>query len=117
MPVTKQTDDAEPSPKTGDDLLAAVSMARDVQWAWEHMGRSRMSRKEAGSDARFALWKHSRDDRANFVGQVAPKAMGIIDKWAESQSDDAVVKAEKKGIAELKSILAAAIQEASGITA
>jgi hypothetical protein len=92
--------------------------AVDCFWVYEHLG-DRITKPLAGSPARWALWKFAKANPDKFVGQILPKAMGLLekarDKEADSEVDNLMVSEEKKSIRELQRVLEAAILEAEAI--
>lgn len=110
----------DPPPVMDDPTIRAIyeregnAWALDVFWVYEHLG-SRMTRKEAGTAARWGLYQFAKKNTENFMGQVLPKAMVLLEKAREKAGDpDELIIEEKKGINELRRILTAAIAEAAG---
>lgn len=51
--------------------MAQVSdYAADLQWAWDHLGKSDVEEKDAPHGAAFFLWKWGRDSPDKFIPLV-----------------------------------------------
>lgn len=87
--------------------------AVDVFWVYEHLG-DRISKEKAVSSGRYAQWKWAQENIDSFVGQLLPKAMGILEKARAKQGDNELIEAEeKKDIAAMTRMLARAVAEAT----
>jgi hypothetical protein len=97
----------------------SYAWALDVFFVYEHLGTTAKAAKATKefTAARRALLQHSKDDMNNFMGQLLPKAMQLLEKANEKNGDlDTVVAEEKKEINKLRQTLRAAIEEAKGVT-
>lgn len=99
----------------GDNAISAregYAWAADCFWAYDNMG-GKMTQAKAGSAGRYYQWKMATKNPEQYVMQVLPRAMTMLEKARDKAGDDAnvVVRAEEKQIAELQSILTAAIAE------
>lgn len=89
----------------------AYAWALDCDWVWRNLG-GKMTRAKAGTAARWALWQSAKKDMDKFIALMA-RAMPLLDKAMSKEVDtDAIVAKERKSIAQLKQILADAMEEA-----
>jgi hypothetical protein len=89
--------------------------AQDCFWVYKRVGR-KLTKAEAGP-GRWALYQEAKRDLSNFVGQILPKAMAMLEKARDKAGDtDLVEKTERKEIAKLQEILVAAREEAAEMT-
>ena len=103
-----------------DDLALAgyvqesLRWAMDVYWVFEnHSGR--VTKAVAGTSSRWGLYQYAKKNMDQFMGQLVPKAMVMIEKARAKMGDpDEIVVEEKKGIADLKRILIDAVKESRG---
>jgi hypothetical protein len=85
--------------------------AQDCFWVYKRVGR-KLTKAEAGP-GRWALYQEAKRDLSNFVGQILPKAMALLEKARDREGDTGTVeKIERKEIAKLQEILVAAREEA-----
>lgn len=107
---------ADPKPATPEVTSyarEAYAWAEDSFWAFENMGL-KMTKAKAGSPARHAMWKYAKDNPDQFLGQVLPKAMALLEKARAKEGDtDEIIRAETKSIAELRNLLKAAVEEST----
>lgn len=109
---------ASPKPEVPEVTSYAresYAWAEDSFWAFENMG-NKMTRAKAGTAARHALWKYAKDNPDQFLGQVLPKAMALLEKARAKEGDtDEIIRAETKSIASLRKLLKAAIVESESM--
>ena len=98
------------------DDKAALTWCRAVIWASEHMHETSMSAKKAGSKLRFSMWKAAQDYPKELLMQLAPKALQILDRNKDDGSTAEATASERKSVAELRELLAGAIEESKSIT-
>lgn len=90
--------------------------ATDCFWVYKRIG-AKLTKAEAGP-GRWALWQEAKRDLSNFVGQILPKAMTLLEKARDKAGDTgAVEKVERKEIGKLQEILIAAREEAAEMAA
>jgi hypothetical protein len=93
----------------------SFAWAEDVFWCFENLGGS-MTKKKAGSNARHALWTYAKNNMDQFMGQVLPKAMQLLEKAKAKEGDsDEIIRAETKSIASLRKLLKLAVEESERI--
>jgi hypothetical protein len=89
-----------------------VAWAEDVHWVYEHHAAKLAKSSPGMTTARWGILQYARKNMDAFMAQLVPKAMTVLEKAHDKTGDtDAVVIEEKRGIAELKRILVAAIAE------
>jgi hypothetical protein len=92
--------------------LDSLSWARDVYFVYAHIGE-KLTKAKAGTGARYALWDYAKKNTADFISNMLPKAMVILDRQKAKGSDDETISAaETKSIKEIQKLLAAAVKEA-----
>lgn len=90
----------------------SYAWAEDSFWAFENMGNT-MTKKKAGSASRLAMHKYAKNNPDQFLGQILPKAMTLLEKARAKEGDtDEIIRAEQKSIAELRKLLKMAVEEA-----
>lgn len=85
--------------------------SKELTWADDVLAVYEASSKECPktwSKARRELkeWAELTENRQVFYTNLIPKAIDIIQKFRKDETEDAIVKEERKSIAELKAILA-----------
>ncbi len=114
-----EEDDFEPEPAENNidpDDKAALSWCKAVLWASEHMHDKSMTVEKAGSNLRFSMWQSAQKYSKELLIQLVPKALQIIDRNKDDGSSAETADAERKSVAELKELLAGAIEESKSIT-
>lgn len=102
--------DAEPGPSGA--IQSWVAWAEDVHWVYEHHASKLMKASPGMTTARWGILQYAKKNMDQFMAQLVPKAMTVLEKaHAKTGDTDAVVTESKRGIAELKRILVAAIAE------
>jgi hypothetical protein len=92
----------------------SLRWAHDVYWVFENYS-SRVTKQIAGTSSRWGLYQHAKKNADQFMGQLVPKAMVLLEKaYANSGDSEQIVIEERKDIRALKAILVAALEEATG---
>lgn len=105
-------------PFAGEESLrldqASLKWARDVYWVFENYS-AKVTKAVAQSSARWGLYSYAKKNCDQFMGQLVPKAMMILEKNAAKGGDaEVVVIEERKSVVELQRILRDALAEAAG---
>jgi hypothetical protein len=107
--------DTNPGTALADSTaLDSLEWARDVYWAAKNLD-GKVTKSSAGSTLRYELVRYAKKNMKEFLGQILPKAMVIVDRANAKGGDaDIVAVEEGKSIGELQRILRAAVREATG---
>lgn len=88
--------------------------ASDVFWVYDHLG-DRVSRERAPNSGCYATWKWAKKNLDDFIGQMLPKAMNLLERARDKSSDEDIIQdEEKRAIAEMQRLLKRAVAEAAG---
>ena len=114
MPRKKSEPPQETLPAPPTDSAGAVAWAQAILYAAENLGKARVTQRQAGSKINYAMWQASREYPKEFLVQLMPKALAILDKNKAGVEEEEIEKAEEKSIKELEGLLAEYRKDAGG---
>lgn len=117
--VSGLPDDIEQAPAENNmdpDDKAAVTWCKAVLWATENMNDDSMTLGKAGSNLRFSMWQSTKKYSKEMLIQLMPRALQILDRNKDDGSTAEAADAERKSVAELRELLAGAIEESKSVT-
>ena len=106
-----------PTDETVDlDDQAALTWCRAVIWASGNMHDDNMTLKKAGSKLRYSMWQSTKKYSKEMLIQLVPKALQILDRNKDDGTSAETEAVERKSVADLKELLAGAIEESTSVT-
>jgi len=108
--MSNPSDNSEPAELA--DGANQLEWARAVLWAAENINVGKMSKKNAGTLARYIYWKQGRENPKQILVDFVPKALSILDKSQKIDSGTGMMAAEAEQIKDLEQLLEGALAEA-----